>query len=294
MTDTTALVTTTSTQLARPSGLLRPVVRPAEFIDAHKEFAAVMREALEDGRDYGAIPGAGVKKVLLKPGAERLCAAYGLRPVYTVVTSEADHDRVVEFVDRFKKASTSRGLYRFVMKCSLERDGVVVGEGVGSCSTMEQKYVSRPRDSENTVLKMAKKRALVDAVLGTLSLSDRFTQDDGDDEVDASDGKQADAAPAPARPTRDELVAAIGELFGKLGIADADRKEHTRRILGRRPDSLQDLEVVAGVLREQLEQRAGKASIDKLKATLAKANGTTVAEVWGEDGKAVDAEVVSE
>lgn len=293
MTDTTALVTTTSTQLARPSGLLRPVVRPAELIDAHKEAAAVLREALEDGRDYGAIPGAGAKKVLLKPGAERLCVAFGLRPVFSVVSSEADHDRVVDFVDRFKKPTQSRGLYRYVVKCCLERDGVVVGEGVGSCSTMEQKYVSRPRDSENTVLKMAKKRALVDAVLGTLSLSDRFTQDVGDDEVDQGEGRAA-AAPAPARPTRDELVAAIGDLFGQLGIADADRKEHTRRILGRRPDSLQDLEVVAGVLREQLEARAGKASIDKLKATLAKANGTTVAEVWGEDRKAVDAEVVSE
>jgi len=294
MTDTTtALVTTTSTQLARPSGLLRPVVRPAERIDAHKEAAAVLREALEDGRDYGAIPGAGAKKVLLKPGAERLCVAFGLRPVFSVVSSEADHDRVVDFVDRFKKPTQSRGLYRYVVKCCLERDGVVVGEGVGSCSTMEQKYVSRPRDSENTVLKMAKKRALVDAVLGTLSLSDRFTQDVGDDEVDQGESRAA-VAPAPTRPTRDELVAAIGDLFGQLGIADVDRKEHTRRILGRRPDSLQDLEVVAGVLREQLEQRAGKASIDKLKATIAKATGTTVAQVWGEDGKAVDAEVVSE
>lgn len=258
-TTTTALVPAAAAQVARPAGLLRPVVRPAELIEAHKEAAAVLREALEDGRDYGAIPGAGAKKVLLKPGAERLCVAFGLRPTFEVISSEADHDREVTFTDRFRKQATSRGLYRYVVRCCLERDGVVVGEGVGSCSTMEQKYVSRPRDTENTVLKMAKKRALVDAVLGTLSLSDRFTQDV---EEAAAAEEVYDAPSAPKRPTKDELVASINELFGKLGVADADRKEHTRRILGRRPDSLQDLELVAGVLGEQLQQRAAPKVVD--------------------------------
>lgn len=256
---TTALATVTAAPVARPAGLLRPVVRPAELIDAHKEAAAVLREALEDGRDYGAIPGAGAKKVLLKPGAERLCVAFGLRPTFDVVTNEADHDREVAFVDRFRKAATSRGLYRYVVRCRLERDGVVVGEGVGSCSTMESKYVSRPRDSENTVLKMAKKRAFVDAVLGTLSLSDRFTQDIEEAAADDHVEPSTPAAPAAKRPTKDELVALIGERFAALGVADSERKEHTRRILGRRPDSLQDLELVAGVLGEQLQQRRGQA-----------------------------------
>lgn len=258
-TTTTALVPAAAAQVARPAGLLRPVVRPAELIDAHKEAAAVLREALEDGRDYGAIPGAGAKKVLLKPGAERLCVAFGLRPTFEVITGEADHDREVSYVDRFRKAATSRGLYRYVVKCRLERDGVVVGEGVGSCSTMESKYVSRPRDSENTVLKMAKKRAFVDAVLGTLSLSDRFTQDI---EEAVSDEPAEGSTPTPKRPTKDELVATIGDLFARLGVAEADRKEHTRRILGRRPDSLQDLELVAGVLGEQLQQRAAPKVVD--------------------------------
>lgn len=256
MSDTALTTTTTAAPLARPAGPLRPVARPVDLIEAHKEAATVIRDALEDGRDYGAIPGAGPKKVLLKPGAERLCVAFGVRPAYEVVAYEADHDRVVGYHDRRRGDATSVGLYRYVIKCKLERDGVVVGEGVGSCSTMEQKYVSRPRDSENTVLKMAKKRALVDAVLGTLSLSDRFTQDVGDDEEE-----QPPAAQAPARPRidRDALVADIGQLFGQLGIGDADRKEHTRRILGRRPDSLADLQTVAEVLREQLAGRAAKA-----------------------------------
>lgn len=273
--------------LARPMGPLRPVVSPAALIEAHKEAADVLRSALEDGRDYGAIPGAGPKKVLLKPGAERLCVAFGLQPVYSLLSSETDHDREVTFNDRKRGSSTSTGLYRYVVKCQLTRDGVVVGEGIGSCSTMEQKYVSRPRDSENTVLKMAKKRALVDAVLGTLSLSDRFTQDVGDDEVDP-----VDAPPPRPKLDRDALIANVGDLFGKLGVVEADRKEHTRRILGRRPDSLQDLVTVRDVLAEQLEQRKGRASIESLKATVSKAFGTDPAKVW--DDKPVDAELVND
>ena len=258
MSDTALTTATTAAPLVRPSGPLRPVVSPAALIEAHKEAADVLRSALEDGRDYGAIPGAGPKKVLLKPGAERLCVAFGLQPVYSLLSSEADHDREVHYSDRRRGAATSVGLYRFVVKAQLTRDGVVVGEGIGSCSTMEQKYVSRPRDSENTVLKMAKKRALVDAVLGTLSLSDRFTQDVGDD-GDDDDKPQAQQAPARPRVDRDQLVADIGQLFARLGIADAERKEHTRRILGRRPDSLDDLMTVRGVLAEQLEARAATA-----------------------------------
>jgi hypothetical protein len=232
------------------------VARPVDIIEAHKEAASLIREALEDGRDYGAIPGAGPKKVLLKPGAERLCTAFGLRPTYDVVSYEADHDRVVEFHDRRRGASTSAGLYRYVVKCKLERDGVVVGEGVGSCSTMEQKYVSRPRDSENTVLKMAKKRALVDAVLGTLSLSDRFTQDVGDDEEDDLAPSVSTTPPTTKALDKDRLVAEVTEAFDALKVPLADRKDHSRRILGRPVDSLADMVVVRDVLREQLEKRA--------------------------------------
>jgi hypothetical protein len=256
----TALTTATPTTLATPAGPLRPVVSPTALIAAHKEAAELLRSALEDGRDYGAIPGAGARKVLLKPGAERLCTSFGLRPTYDVVSYEADHDRVVVYQDRRRGEASSVGLYRYVIKCRLERGGVVVGEGVGSCSTMESKYVSRPRDSENTVLKMAKKRALVDAVLGTLSLSDRFTQDVGDDEEEPAPHKPvASEETTRAVSGRNELVESIGKAFAALGIPEPERREHTRRILGRRPESLADLQLVAEVLAEQLAARAAKA-----------------------------------
>lgn len=254
MTDTntnTALATTSTTSITR--GPLRPVARPVDLIEAHKEAATLIREALEDGRDYGIIPGAGARKVLLKAGAERLAVAFGLRPNYSIVAQEHDHDREVHYVDRRRGDTTSVGLYRFVVKCELKRDDVVVGEGVGSCSTMESKYVSRPRDSENTCLKMAKKRAFVDAVLGTLSLSDRFTQDVGDDEEDDA---VVNAAPTSRPANRDALVAEVTAAFDALQVPLAERKEHSRRILGRAVDSIADMVVVRDVLREQIEQRA--------------------------------------
>lgn len=73
----------------------------------------------------------------------------------------------------------SLGLYRYVVRCKLvnRATGEVVGEGMASCSTMESKYIDRPRDCENTVVQMAQKRAMVRAVRNTLGLSNRFTQD---------------------------------------------------------------------------------------------------------------------
>ena len=55
---------------------------------------------------------------------------------------------------------------------------MLITEGLGSCNTREKKYLKMdPFTMDNTVLKMAKKRALVDASLLVASLSDVFTQD---------------------------------------------------------------------------------------------------------------------
>ena len=65
-----------------------------------------------------------------------------------------------------------------------EATGKVAGAGVGMCSTNEKKYreykdgsLRRPEDQYNTVLKMAKKRSHVDAILTATAASDIFTQD---------------------------------------------------------------------------------------------------------------------
>jgi hypothetical protein len=179
---------------ATPRGLLRPLVGPGEIIAAQEEVSQLIVKALVDGTDYGEIPGS-KKKTLLKPGAERLLKAFGCHASYDIVDREIEHDRKVEFQKRSwnhrsrgyeTTSGTAFGLYRYVTRCTLRTyDGADVGSGIGSCSTMESKYVDRPRDLENTVLKMAQKRALVAAALNTFGLSDRFTQDLED--VEAAD-----------------------------------------------------------------------------------------------------------
>ena len=87
-------------------------------------------------------------------------------------------------------SNMERGHREYRVICSLHHmpTETYSGAGVGSCSTMETKFRYRwqggqrvefdnPADYYNTVLKMAKKRAHVDAILTATAASDCFTQD---------------------------------------------------------------------------------------------------------------------
>lgn len=200
--------------------LLRPVVSPAELIECQKEVHTLIASALENERDYGVIPGT-KKPTLLKPGAERINLAFGVYPRYTVAEREVNHEIEIPWKKRSWKwgekrgekiwseeSGVSLGLYRYVVRCELVKrtDGEVVGEGIGSASTLESKYIDRPRDLENTVLKMAQKRAFVAATLNAYALSDRFTQDmedipsDGDGAAEGREEKRPPHSEAKPEP----------------------------------------------------------------------------------------------
>jgi len=71
-------------------------------------------------------------------------------------------------------------MFAFEVKATLvnKRTGHIEAEGIGSCNSREKKYKQQDGFTiSNTVLKMAKKRALVDAVLSATRSSDLFTQD---------------------------------------------------------------------------------------------------------------------
>lgn len=179
----------------------------------------VMKLAMHDGEHYGKIPGTD-KPTLLKAGAEKLALVFRLAPAFDI-----------------KRSDLPNGHREFEVICRLTHipTGRLLGEGVGSCSTMESKYRYRHAEPEstgnpvpkaywktrevnpaeaskliggadfttkkidgqwfiakksqerienpdiadtyNTVLKMAKKRAQVDATLTVTAASDCFTQD---------------------------------------------------------------------------------------------------------------------
>lgn len=195
--------------------VLRPVAAPADLIKSQNEMRDFIEQALEKDKDYGVIPG--VKKpTLLKPGAEKVTLGFGCVANPHILEREIDHDRLVKWTkekkvwnNKFKgdrsyelskQEGESLGLYRYVVQVDIvDQDGVVRGSGIGSCSSMESKYVDRPRDSENTILKMATKRGHVAAVLGTFGLSEQFTQD-VEEMPREMVSKDPEAPPAPVSP----------------------------------------------------------------------------------------------
>ena len=212
----------------RTSMVLRPVMTVAIASERFKELQKFVHEYLQpssdggtDGGDYGVIPGAGSKRVLFKSGADKLCDIYGIYDTYHITGKTEEWDT---------------GLFDYTITCELRRrqDDMMVGTGMGSCSSYESKYRWRPgqrvcpkcqssaiikgreeygggwicyakkggcgakfgdkdtqivgqnidrvenpdiADMKNTVLKMAKKRAKIDAVISVTRSSGIFTQD---------------------------------------------------------------------------------------------------------------------
>ena len=157
----------------------------------------VMKAVMQKGTHYGTIPGCGDKPTLLKPGAEKLASTFRL-----AISPE---------VEDLSTKDMCR--YRIRAMITHQVTGQFLGAGVGECSGLEEKYYWRnavcdeeyndtPEDRRrikykksydkisklkqvrtnqadvaNTVLKICKKRALVDGILTVTGASDIFTQD---------------------------------------------------------------------------------------------------------------------
>lgn len=148
------------------------------------------------GVHYGVIPGT-KKPSLYKAGAEVLCATFRIADKYEITDLTVD------------------GMARFRVRCvgTHQTTGIVLGEGIGECSSHEEKYKWRAAicseefevtpdnmrrlkfsswdgrvtkkqqvrtesaDQANTILKMACKRAKIAMTLNVTAASDIFTQD---------------------------------------------------------------------------------------------------------------------
>ncbi len=193
----------------------------SSIVERKRKLVQVMESVMKENEHYGKIPGTN-KPTLLKAGAEVLATVFGLAPTFKITRTDFPG-----------------GHREYEITCTLTHipTGATLGEGVGSCSTMESKYrwrksfanracpecgntsallrskekpewfcwrkkdgcgatfplddsritsqasgeskVENPdiADTYNTVLKMAKKRAQVDATLTAVGASDILTQD---------------------------------------------------------------------------------------------------------------------
>ena len=184
----------------------------------------VLKGVMINGVHYGTIPGTN-KPTLYKPGAEIISSTFRMAP-----------DPIVEDLsdDDFAR-------HRVTCRMLSQQSGLFLGAGVGECSSNEEKYKWRkaicdeeydetpedrrrnawkrgkggktyqvkqvrtnPADVANTILKMAKKRALVDAVLTITAASDAFDQDIEDLPEDLR-GAAGEQAPQP-KPTAEKKV----------------------------------------------------------------------------------------
>ncbi len=158
----------------------------------------VMEAVMKKDHHYGIIPGT-PKPTLYKPGAEKLLSTFHIG---------ADPS---EFITDLSTEDEIR--YRVAVKGFSQAMGNLLGVGIGECSSNEEKYKWRkpicneefeetsadrkrivwkkiegkptqlkqvrmvPSDVANTILKMAKKRALIDMTLTITAASDIFDQD---------------------------------------------------------------------------------------------------------------------
>ena len=123
----------------------------------------IMQAVMKEGEHFGKIPGT-PKPTLLKPGAEKLIATFHLAPQYNELPGCREEDHFISYK----------------IKCELQSivTGYLIASGLGTCNSRERKYQkAEPWDIQNTLYKMACKRALVAAVLNATAASDIFTQD---------------------------------------------------------------------------------------------------------------------
>lgn len=139
--------------------------RVQQSMNTIQQFQKVVQGSLVEGHDYGASFFGANKPSLLKPGAEKILMLLGLSSEYEIIEKIQDYEE---------------GFFAYTIRCILTKGGQVITQGLGHCNSKEKKYTSDKQDIfmlGNTCLKMAKKRAQVDAALTVGSLSDIFTQD---------------------------------------------------------------------------------------------------------------------
>lgn len=290
-----------------PALAVTPQVQATELVERLDVIRQAMTNAMQEGIDYGRIPGVN-KPTLLKPGAEKLGVLFQLdiQITNTKTWGPGEHLTVESHATVYHAPTGAR-----------------LGYGEGLCTTREKKYgkrkaericpqcgqpavikgkaefgggwlcwarkggcnakwadgdqaiegqqngdVDNPElpDTWNTVVKMAAKRARIDAVLATTGASALFTQDVEDD----PDAGQA-AAQAPAQRTSAAAPTAREPQQTRPAATPAQRKLifNKARAKGMSDDAIRDLlQHVAGTVHSD---RIARDDVDAVLAAIEEA-----------------------
>lgn len=191
-----------------PDALMPLTHTPASFAAAlanerakRNALEEYIRSGLKRGTDYDRV-GPGKKDTLLKPGAEKVAALLQLRAAF------------VKDTETMEMLPERDGTLAYVCHL-LTRDGEIAAEGRGACEPSERPHV-------NVRVKIAMKRAMVDAVLRVAALSDYFTQDL--DDLPADFGGASSPPPRQSSPPRPS-----GPKPGEEWVPDGCRLVHAQR-----------------------------------------------------------------
>jgi hypothetical protein len=277
----------------------------------------LMKELMEEGTHFGKSFSGDTKKNLLKPGADKLCFMFRLRPdfVQEIKTLPNDHMEVLtrciiyhiesgqKIAEGVGLATTMESKYRWrnaAKKCpACGQETIIKGKEEygggwicygkkGGCGAkfldgdpeIENQPVGKIEntdiaDTYNTVIKMSKKRAYVDATITSCAASDIFTQDLEDMETEKFPNNGEDEKPAPKpEPGKDAKTdplrlkrKELGEKIISIMIAqdpDAcdyfsdEEKQSVKNILQRTGNHEAGIAIVEGLVNkweEELEKR---------------------------------------
>lgn len=158
-----------------------------DFQENYVRLTEATKSVMRKEVDYGVIPGTGknAKPTLLKAGAEKLKVLYGLS-TKTIIDYTQSYNNLAEETDPAKH------FIRYVVKCEVYKNDLLLADQTAVCHSKEKKYRERSKwengqqikvanldiaDLDNTILKMAEKRAFVGAMLQATGASEFFTQD---------------------------------------------------------------------------------------------------------------------
>ena len=236
----TAVVAIQETQMAKPELIDTETI--IANIKAEKEIRVALTEHLMEALvpkiDYYTVKKGG-KNSLGKSGAEKVCFMFNLVPKYVILEKTVNKERAEYEIrcDMYNKITEQ-----------------FAGSGVGSSSSKEDKVVAsmskqgihNVESVANNMLKIAKKRAYVDATLSSTMISFMFTQDLEDGYV----GYGADKTPG-----------------GQTGGQSSGQKEYTK---GKFPtnrefwDSYDKTKVNANVIPQKMQGKTNSLIIKKI------------------------------